>query len=147
MSKVLRPKSSSRSRFQQFRYVYSSKAAAQRCSVKQMFLRFSQNSQKNTCARASLLKRRLWQRCFPANFAKFLRTSFFTEQLRWLLLIPQCFTKFFSQEILLKLRSSSYINLGGKSKILFQHILQVECFRFLIVLIDSLTVSPKLLLR
>ena len=25
--------------------------------------------------------------CFPVNFAKLLRTRFFTEQLRWLLLI------------------------------------------------------------
>ena len=33
-----------------------------------------------------LLKKRLWHRCFPVNFAKFLRTPFFTEQLWWLLL-------------------------------------------------------------
>ena len=30
-----------------------SEAAAQRCSVKQVFLEISQNSQENTCARAS----------------------------------------------------------------------------------------------
>ena len=30
---------------------------------------------------ATLLKKRLWHRCFPVNFAKFLRTLFFTEQL------------------------------------------------------------------
>ena len=44
-------------------------------------LRISQNSQENTCAIVSflihlkeiLLKRRLWQRCFPVNFVKFLR--------------------------------------------------------------------------
>ena len=35
---------------------------------------------------ATLLKKRLWHRCFPANFVKFLRTSFFIERLRWLLL-------------------------------------------------------------
>ena len=34
-----------------------------------------------------LLKERLWQRCFPVNFAKFLRTAFFTELLWWLLLL------------------------------------------------------------
>ena len=45
------------------------------------------NSQENTCARvsfliklqappATLLKKRLWHRCFPVNFAKFLRTPF-----------------------------------------------------------------------
>ena len=35
---------------------------------------------------ATLLKKRLWHRCFPVNFAKFLRTIFLTERLRWLLL-------------------------------------------------------------
>ena len=35
---------------------------------------------------ATLLKKRLWHRCFPVNFAKFQRTPFFTEHLRWLLL-------------------------------------------------------------
>ena len=29
---------------------------------------------------------RLWRRCFPVNFAKFLRTAFLTTHLRWLLL-------------------------------------------------------------
>ena len=32
------------------------------------------------------LKKRLWHRCFPVNFAKFLRTHFLTEHLWWLLL-------------------------------------------------------------
>ena len=60
----------------------------QRCFVKKVFLEISQNSQEGTCARvsATLLKKRLWHRCFPMNFAKFLRTPFFTEHLRWLLL-------------------------------------------------------------
>ena len=35
---------------------------------------------------ATLLKTRLWYRCFPVNFAKFLRTLFLTEHLQWLLL-------------------------------------------------------------
>ena len=30
---------------------------------------------------ATLLKKRLWHRCFPVNFVKFLRTPFFTELL------------------------------------------------------------------
>ena len=34
----------------------------------------------------SLLKKRLWHRCFPVNFAKFLRTPFLKEHLSWLLL-------------------------------------------------------------
>ena len=35
---------------------------------------------------ATLLTKRLWHRHFPVNFAKFLRTPFLTEHLRWLLL-------------------------------------------------------------
>ena len=35
---------------------------------------------------ATLLKKRLWHRCFPVNFVKFLRTPFFIEHLWWLLL-------------------------------------------------------------
>ena len=34
----------------------------------------------------SLLKKRLWHRCFPVNFMKSLRTPFLTEHIRWLLL-------------------------------------------------------------
>ena len=34
---------------------------------------------------ATLLKKRLWHKCFLVNFAKFLRTPFFTEHLRGLL--------------------------------------------------------------
>ena len=33
-----------------------------------------------------LHKKRLQRRCFPVNFAKFFRTPFLTEHLRWLLL-------------------------------------------------------------
>ena len=36
---------------------------------------------------ATLLKKRLWYRCFLVNFVKFLRTPFFSEHLRWLLLL------------------------------------------------------------
>ena len=35
---------------------------------------------------ATLLKKRLWHRCFPVNFANFLRTPLFAEHLSWLLL-------------------------------------------------------------
>ena len=64
---------------------------------KKRVLRNFANLQENTCTRvsfliklqagpATLLKKRLWHRCFPVNFAKFLRTTFFTEHLWWLLL-------------------------------------------------------------
>ena len=35
-------------------------------------LEILQNSQENTCARV----KRLWHRCFPVNFVKFVRTPF-----------------------------------------------------------------------
>ena len=34
----------------------------------------------------TLLKKRLWHRCFPVNSTKFLGTAFLKENLRWLLL-------------------------------------------------------------
>ena len=40
----------------------------------------------NVAGPATLLKKRLLQRCFPANFEKFLKTPFFMEHLCWLLL-------------------------------------------------------------
>ena len=65
-----------------------SEAVVQRCSVNKVFLEISPNSQENTCAGVSftLLKKRLWHRCFPVNFVKFTRAPFFIEQLWWLLL-------------------------------------------------------------
>ena len=36
---------------------------------------------------ATLLKKRLWHRCLPLNFAKFLRTSFLQSTSRQLLLV------------------------------------------------------------
>ena len=45
-----------------------------------------------SCRRpATLLKKRRWHRCFPVNFAKFLRTSFRIEHLLWLLLKIELF--------------------------------------------------------
>ena len=35
---------------------------------------------------ATLFKKRLWHRCFPVKFAKYLRAPFFIEHLRWLFL-------------------------------------------------------------
>ena len=39
---------------------------------------------------ATLLKKRLWHRCFPVKFEKVLRTPIFTEHLWWLLLWITC---------------------------------------------------------
>ena len=69
-----------------------------RCSIEKVFLEISQNSQGNTWAKglffnkdaglrpATFLKKRLWHRCLPIIFAKFLRTPFFKAYLRCLLL-------------------------------------------------------------
>ena len=51
-----------------------------------MFLKIPQNSQKNACARKSFLIKRLWDRWFPVNYAKFLRTLFLKNNSGWLLL-------------------------------------------------------------
>ena len=40
----------------------------------------------------NFIEKRLQHRCFPMKFAKFLRTPFFTEYLRWLLLSVQSFS-------------------------------------------------------
>ena len=68
-------------------FYFISEAVVRRCSVKKMFLEISHNSQENTCARVSFLvklqvwgpllyfiKKRVWRKCSPVNFAKFLRT-------------------------------------------------------------------------
>ena len=51
-----------------------------RSSRPEVFLKTLQNSQENTIPRqappATLLKKRLLHRCFPVNFANFLRTRF-----------------------------------------------------------------------
>ena len=66
-----------------------SEAVVRMCSVKKALLEILQNSQENTYARVSFLKKRLWYMCFAVNFAKFLRTSFLTGNLQWLLLAFQ----------------------------------------------------------
>ena len=70
--------------------VWNFRSSRWRCSKKKVFLKISQNSQKNVCARVSFLrkscrpqaKKGLWHRCFPVSFAKFSRTPFFTKHLR-----------------------------------------------------------------
>ena len=61
--------------FRKFNFQIYSEAVVQRCSVKKVFLEISQNSLENTCQR--LFYKRLWQRYFSENFAKFLRTFFY----------------------------------------------------------------------
>ena len=64
----------------------NSEAASRDVLKEKVFLEISQNSQENTCAVVSfsiklqalfLLKKRLWHRCVPVNFAKFQEHLFF----------------------------------------------------------------------
>ena len=54
-------------------------AVAQTCSIKKVFLKISLNLQENICARVSfsIKLQALWHRCYPVNFANFLRAPFF----------------------------------------------------------------------
>ena len=66
-------------------------AVVQRCSVKKGVLRnFTKFTGKHLCQSlffnkvaslrpATLFKKRLWHRCFPVDFVKFLRTTFYTS--------------------------------------------------------------------
>ena len=63
-----------------------SEAVARMCSIKRNFaLEILRNSQKNTFAGVSFrikslfIKKRLSHRCFPMNFAEFLRIPFLKE--------------------------------------------------------------------
>ena len=59
------------------------RSSHRKCSVKLVFLETSQNLNGLAC---NFIKKRLWYSCFNADFAKFLRISFFIEHLRWLTL-------------------------------------------------------------
>ena len=67
----------------------STEVVTRRCFVKKMFLKILQSLSEpffNKVAGQGLAKKRLWHRCFPMDFAKFLRTRFLIEHLQWLLL-------------------------------------------------------------
>ena len=51
---------------------------------KDVLRNFTKFPGKHLC-QSLFLKKRLWHRCFPVNFTKFLRTHFLTEHLQWLL--------------------------------------------------------------
>ena len=79
-------------------FFFFSEAVTQRCYVNKVVLRnLAKFTGKHLCQGlffgkvtglwpATLLKKRLWHRCFPVNFVKFLQTPFLTEHLWWLLL-------------------------------------------------------------
>ena len=57
---------------------------------------------------ATLLKKRLWYRCFPVNFVEFLRTPFFMEHLWWLLLWRSMIFQNEGPELYLSMSKPSY---------------------------------------
>ena len=62
------------------------RSSHQRCSAKKDVLRnFKKFTGKHLC-KSLFFNKAAGLRCFSVNFAKFLRTPFFTEYLRWLLL-------------------------------------------------------------
>ena len=79
-----------------------SEAATRGVFCEKVFLEISQNSQENTSASvsffnkvaglrpATLLKKRLWHRCFPVNLAKLLRTPFSQTTYERLPLLCSC---------------------------------------------------------
>ena len=59
--------------------IIRNRASHQRCSIKKGALRnFTEFTEKNQCQSHffNKVKTRLWYRCFPVNFGKFLRTPF-----------------------------------------------------------------------
>ena len=70
-----------------FIYVIIRSSRQEESRKKGVLRNFAKFIGKHLCQRsATLLKKRLWHRGFTVNFAKFLRTAFLTELLRWLLL-------------------------------------------------------------
>ena len=66
---------------------------------------------------ATLSKKKLWHRCFPVNFIKFLRTLLLTEHLCWLLLYVPIWA-----------RSVSYLKRGVLVK--FEHVSEAVVHKF-----------------
>ena len=86
-------------------------AVAQRCSVEKGVLR---NFTKFTGKVTTLLKKRLWHRCFPVNFVKFVRTPFFYRTAlvaasSLLLILPSNFAFNYSKKTLNLALSQCYL--------------------------------------
>ena len=78
---------------------------------------------------ATLLKRRLWHRCFPVNFVKFLRTLFLQNTSRRLLLTI-CYAISFIRIGAVPLNKIKYLKTKpifcSKSKVIYQRKLDVS---------------------
>ena len=85
-----------------FHFSYYSRSSHRKCSIRKCVLRnFIKFRGKHLCQSlffnkvaglrsATLLKKRLWHRCFPVNFAKFLKTPFSHNTSGRLLLLLHC---------------------------------------------------------
>ena len=74
-----------------FLYLCSIQSSRTEVFFKRVILKTPQNSQEKTCK-----KKRIWHRCFPKNFVKFLKTYFFIDHLQWLLQLSRDATHIFS---------------------------------------------------
>ena len=110
-------------------------AVTQKCSAKNVFLKISQNLQKNNHCwslflwklQASVLqffwKKRLRHTSFPVNFAKYSRTPSFIEHPRWMLLSIQfCLGVLLQLEMFLKNASEIWTKLICYSNIYKKHL-------------------------
>ena len=84
----------------------NARSSHRRCSIKKMFLKNSQNSQENTCARVSFLNKVAGLRRFPLNFANFLRIPFLQNTSERLLL--ECWKKMINLQIFYSKFSSKW---------------------------------------
>ena len=76
---------------------------------------------------ATLFKKRLWHRCFPVNFVKFLKTTFYIEH-PWWLLFPRLSLYIFFAALLYN-PGNCFRKLS--SAFLLRDILCINLFRFL----------------
>ena len=61
----------------------------------------------------TFLKKRLLHKCFPKTFLKFLRTTFLTEYLRWLLLQWKCYDHTIARVVTWKLQLGIFIKFSN----------------------------------
>ena len=104
--------------------VSAPEAVSQRFSVKKVFCKkgvlryFAKFIGKHLCQRfvfnkvagraCNFIKKKIWQRFFPVNFEKLLRTPFLTEHLWWLLLSIPLDIKFLTNVRLFKVKTNHW---------------------------------------
>ena len=72
----------------------------------------------------TLLKKRLWHRCFPVNFAKFLRTPFLQNTYGgcfWIILVVVIITIIVLKKYFTNMRKVHFIDMSGTGKVCIKH--------------------------